>query len=283
MFNRKTKFEEKANTSHSTIATGHKKQTSTTQLPVWTHTFGSQPATGLTPMPPVVQRQPQSNTQTQKPKTLKDMGISARDPVAANTPDVIDEVFKRNKTVATYIADRLTQGREIAEKGKFIVHNKKSDFDTAYEKYAGQKPDAATTGFFWETEKSGKTVKVRDEIHLPPGATFGTAFHEAVHKMSAVISNYLSDDPDFAFVVNEGLTSWFSKRILEDEGVNDYIDGYSRQRNRADKLINSTGFFDPVAKWYWKNERKDLFSKLGVKAGDQDEAKLVIKALKKIM
>lgn len=282
MLNRKVKIDEQPNASHSSITTGLKKQVANTQLPVWTHAFGSQPATGLTPLSPVVQRQPKSNTQTQKAKTLKDMGISARDPVAGNTPGVIDEVFKRNKTVSTYIADRLTQGREIAEKGKFIVHNTKQDFDNAFKKYSGQTPDASTTGFFWETEQSGKTTIVRDEIHLPPDATFGTAFHEAVHKMSAVISSYLSDDPNFAFVVNEGLTSWFSKRILEDEGVNDYIDGYSRQRKRADKLISSVGF-DTVANWYWKNERKDLLKKLGVKAGDQDEAKLVIKALKKIM
>ncbi len=283
MLNRKVKIAAHPSPSRPNIASGHKNHFSSTQLPTWTHALGNQPATSLTPLPLAVQRQPKSTTQTQKPKTLNDMGISARDPVAKNTPGIIDDVFKRNKTVATYIADRLTQGREIAEKDKFIVHNKKDDFDKAYEKYAGQKPDASTTGFFWETEKIGKAIKVRDEIHLPPDATFGTAFHEAVHKMSAVISSYLSDDPDFAFVVNEGLTSWFSKRILEDEGVNDYLDGYSRQRKRADKLINSTGFFDPVAKWYWKGERTDLLKKLGIKANSQDESKQVIKELKKIM
>ena len=234
-----------------------------------------------------VQRQPdpapKSETKEPKPKNLKDMGISARDPVSAKTMvPLIDAVFKRNPTIAPYIADRLTQGREIGEKEKFIVHPTAATFETDYEKYIGKRADSVPRGFDREYEVSGKKQKYRDEIHLPPDATFGEAFHEAVHKMSGLsITRYLADDPDLAFDLNEGLTSLFSVLILKDEGVTNYTDGYASKRRKAEKLVDD-GRFDAVAKWYWIGTVADLLKKLGVKPGSKNEQKDAIRELKKI-
>jgi hypothetical protein len=219
-----------------------------------------------------------------KPKSLKELNISAQDPISTKTMlPLIDAVFKRNPTIKPYIAGRLTEGREIAEKGKFIVHTTRQLFEDAYEKYLGKRAKRFPRGFYWETEQSGKTQTYRDEIHLPPDATFGEAFHEAVHKMSALtVPHYLSDDEDFAFDVNEGLTSLFSVLILKDEGVTDYRDGYGSRRKKAEKLVDG-GRFDAVAKWYWMGERKDLLENIGVKVGSKNEAKDAIRKLKKIM
>jgi hypothetical protein len=225
----------------------------------------------------VVQRQPDpappSKTKAPRPKTLKDMGVSARDPVSAKTMvPLIDAVFKRNPTIAPYIADRLAQGREIGEKGKFIVHPTAASFQTEYEKYLGKRADSVPRGFYWEFEVSGKTQKYRDEIHVPPDATFGEAFHESVHKMSALsIPSYLSGDPDLAFDLNEGLTSLFSVLILKDEGVTDYTDGYSSKRRKAEKLVDD-GRFDAVAKWYWTGTVADLLRGARREAGQQERA-----------
>src|SRR5262249_1349225 len=223
-----------------------------------------------------VQRQPDPTPKTEtrkeppKPKSLKDLGISARDPVSAKTMvPLIDAVLKRNPTIAPYVADRLTQGREIGEKGKFIVHPTPASFETDYEKYIGKRGEKVPRGFYWEFEGTGKKQKYRDEIHLPPDATFGEAFHEAVHKRSAVsIPSYLASDPDLAFDLNEGLTSLFSVLILKDEGVTDYTDGYASKRRKAEKLVDD-GRFDAVAKWYWTGMVADLLKKLGVKRGSK--------------
>lgn len=229
-----------------------------------------QPAPAPAPAPP-------------KPKSLNAMGIGAQDKLSVKTMlPLIDEVFKRNPTIAPYIKNRLTQGREIAEQGKVIVHKTPELFKDAYKKNYGEEPDKSTRGFYWEVEVSGKTQNYRDEIHLRPDATFGDAFHEAVHKMSAGIAGYLSGDADLAFDVNEGLTSLFSIIILKDEGVTDYRDGYGPRRAKVQKIIDEVTM-DTVAKWYWMNDRVDLLSKIGVQQNSKDEAKQVIQKLKKIM
>jgi hypothetical protein len=97
------------------------------------------------------------------------------------------------------------------------------------------------------------------------------------------IRSYLAGvDKDLAFDLNEGLTSYFSDCILKDEGVKDYRDGYGFKRDDAKKLIAHAGF-DPVAKWYWMGDRKDLMKKLGVTPGSRNEEKDFAKKLKKVM
>jgi hypothetical protein len=243
------------------------------------------PTPDAAPAPTTAPAQKPVQAQPAKTKSLKDLGISAQDPISTKTMlPIMDAVFKRNPTIAPYIAGRLAEGREIAGKGKVIVHTTPGTFKDAYEKYIGERAKSVPRGFYWEDETVGKKTVYRDEIHLPPDATFGEAFHEAVHKMShPSIRTYLADvDKDLAFDLNEGLTSYFSYRILSDEGVKDYRDGYSFKRDNAKKLIKHADF-DPVAKWYWQGDSKDLMKKLGVTPGSRNEKKDFARKLKKVM
>jgi hypothetical protein len=248
--------------------------------------FFPAPGQGLfRPAPPkdVVQRQPKEPDKTPPPKTLGQHGISANDPAASKTPALIDEVFARNKTFASYLSFRLGEQRPIAEKGKFIKHATKTLFEDAFKAYAPKSKGALPRGFYWETETKGKVVNTKDEIHLPPDATFGEAFHEAVHKMSSGnVVAFLSDDPDLAFELNEGFTSLYSRQILKDEGVNDYRDGYPFQREKAQKVIDEIGA-DAAADWYFGGSHKKLLAKLKIGDKVKDKSKEAIKRLKALL
>ncbi len=220
-----------------------------------------------------------------KPKSLGELKISAKDPLATGRMlPLIDEVFKRNPTVKPYIGNRLLeQGREIAAPGKVTVHTTPANFKDAFEKYTG-KPATPPRGFYSPYDTSSKSPTFPDEIHLPPDATFGEAFHEAVHKMSDMLFvSYLhEEDQGLAFTLNEGLTSVYSILILKDEGINDYTDGYAHQRAAARKLIDEVGA-DAVAKWYWQGDRLEMLKKLGVQRKSKNEKKDVVRLLKKII
>ncbi len=243
------------------------------------------------PAPPkdVVQRQPAEPTKTEPaktapPKTLGQQGVSANDPVTVSkTPPLIDAVFARNKTFAPYLAFRLGEQRPIAEKGKFILYARQALYEDAFNAYAAGRSGgkgAVPTGFYWETETKNKVTTTRDEIHLSPNATFGIAFHEAVHKMSSGnVVAFLSGDPDLAFELNEGFTSLFSKQILEEEGVKDYRDGYAFQRDKAKKVLKAIEF-DAAADWYFNGSHRKLLDKLKIGSAVKDPSKEAIKRLK---
>jgi hypothetical protein len=217
-------------------------------------------------------------------QTLGALKISARDPFAAWMLPHIDAAFQRNKTYAVYLKQPLDEGRKINDPKRVIVHTTTGTYRDAYENYVGQRVGGSLpAGFYWESQTRKGVEVILEEIHLPPEVTFGTVFHEAVHKMSNLhVLPLIRDDKDFAEKVNEGLTSWFAKNMLAEEGVNDYLDGYAFPRAAVQKLIDALDL-DPVAKWYWTGDRRDLLRKLGVTPRSANESKQAIEKLKKIM
>ena len=95
-----------------------------------------------------------------------------------------------------------------------------------------------------------------------PNAEFGMAFHEAVHKASAlagVLRNAAwSNEAQFAFDINEGLTSFYTKEILKEYKVTNYTDGYPSQWQKAGALIKLLGE-DEVAKFYFQYSGREYY------------------------
>ncbi len=189
------------------------------------------------------------------PKTLKSEGVDLGDPVASGTAAIIDEVLLRNQRLAPYIGDRLKSGFRIAEKGKFIRDSTDGNFDAAYrnayELDSSNNVSKATTGFF-DSKKS--------EVHLRPGAAFGTALHESVHRLAspALYSLYLQVakkiSSSLTEVLKEGVTAFFTDLILRDEQLPNFNDAYRTQKSKVGNLIKALGTdgFDLIANFNFK-------------------------------
>ena len=233
-------------------------------------------------LPPLIQRQPDPSPPKESPpkkqavqapkkepatKTLKSEGVGLSDPVATGTATVIDEVLARNQTLAPYIGDLIKGGFRIAEKGKFVQDSSDGNFNAAYRKAYDEKPSENvskdTSGFF-DYKKS--------EVHVRPGAKFGTALHESVHRLAtpALYVNYLQVankvSTDLSDVLREGVTAFFTDLILKDEGLPNFNDGYRTKKKKAEKLINALGAdgFDLIARFNFKGDRiVEIGEKLG--------------------
>ncbi|HEX6606289.1 MAG TPA: DUF4157 domain-containing protein, partial [Chloroflexia bacterium] len=213
---------------------------------------GSQPAR--------IQRQPEPAKQAPKAppaqqKTLKEAGVGLDDPVFEKTAQIIDEVLLRNQRLAPYIGDKLKSGLRIAEKGKFVQELSDSNFEnsyrTAYDQNAAQTVPAHIVGFY-DPKKS--------EVHVRPDARFGTALHEAVHRLaSATLYNYylpaaMKISGNLAEVLKEGLTAFFTDCILKDEELTNYNDAYRDVKAKAAQIMKALGSdgFDLLAKFNFK-------------------------------
>lgn len=201
--------------------------------------------TGTKATPPPAKQAPPATQQTPpaaKQSTLKSQGVDAADPVAAKTPQIIDTVLQRNKRLAPYIGDRLTGGLKIAEKGHFVKELSDANFDSAYrktyEESAGDTVPSYVMGFY---DPNAST------IHLRPDAKFGTALHEAVHRLAApsvyslmsTVASKISDD--LVKVLVEGVTAYFTDTIVQDEGLPNFVDAYSSSKKKAAAIVAALG------------------------------------------
>jgi hypothetical protein len=226
--------------------------------------------TSLGQTPALIQREPAK-------KTLKSAKVDATDPVAKDTAAIIDEVLARNKRLAPYIGDKLTAGLKITEKGKFIHETRDENFDSAYQKAYGLNSSTMvpkdTKGFF-----DPDTL----EIHLRPKAQFGTALHEAVHRLASpnLYKRYLSTadaiSTDLAEVLKEGMTAFFTDRILNDEDLPNYVDAYRGKKEKVEQLVTALGSdgFDLIAKFNFKaSSIVEIGEKLGFTRAEYIAAK----------
>ena len=202
-------------------------------------------------------------TQAAPAKTLKGQGVGLSDPVGGTTAAIIDDVLLRNKRLAPYIGDRLKGGFRIAEKGKFIQEPSDSQFETAFRAVNGSDPAKSTVGFF-DPKKS--------IVHLRPTAQFGTALHESVHRLASpglfgaffLIAQDISSD--LLDVLNEGMTAYFTDKILNDEGLPNFNDAYRNQKHKVEaleKALKPDGF-DLIAKFNFQANITAIGAKLGI-------------------
>ena len=237
---------------------------------------------------------PPAKTAPAKPpprKTLKSEGVDLNDPVAGGTAAIIDAVLARNQKLALYIGARI-KGLKIAEKGKFVHETNDTNFDNAYrdayDLNAGVTVPKSTMGFL-NTKKS--------EIHLRSNALFGTALHEAVHRLASPrlygdflplankISSTLTD------VLSEGVTAFFTDEILKEEGLPNFNDAYRTKKDKAKNLIDALkpDGFDMIATFNFKGSGiVEIGEKLGFtrkQYGDakNDAVKEVLKRMEKVL
>jgi Domain of unknown function (DUF4157) len=217
----------------------------------------------------IVQRQPEQAPakQTPPPKktTLQSEGVDSNDPVAGKTAGVIDAVLARNQRLAPYIGERIKTVK-IGEKGKFVHEVNDKNFENAHKEAFDSDPDSGTVGFY----DHAKTK----EIHLRSAAKFGTALHEAVHKMAApslytyhlVEAKHISNN--LLKVMAEGVTAFFTDSILHDEGLPDFNDAYRTLKDKAKTLVdalNKSGAdgFDLLARYNFKGDARAIGNALG--------------------
>ena len=224
-------------------------------------------------------------------KTLKSEGVDLNDPVAGGTAAIIDTVLVRNQKLSTYIGARL-KGIKIAQKGKFVHETNDTNFDNnyrdAYDLNAGDTVPKSTMGFL-NTKKS--------EIHLRSNAIFGTALHEAVHRLASPrlysdflplankISSTLTD------VLSEGVTAFFTDEILKEEGLPNFNDAYRTKKDKAKNLIDALkpDGFDMIATFNFKGAGiVEIGEKLGFTRKQYGEAKNdavkeVLKRMEKVL
>jgi hypothetical protein len=221
-------------------------------------TIQRQPDDGTKDTPPPAKQAPPATQQTPpaaKQSTLKSEGVDAADAVAVKTPQIIDTVLQRNKRLAPYIGDRLTGGLKIAEKGHFVKELSDANFDSAYrktyEENAGDTVPSYVMGFY---DPNAST------IHLRPDAKFGTALHEAVHRLAApnvyslmrTVASKISED--LVRVMVEGVTAYFTDMIVQDEGLPNFIDAYGSLKKKAENIVAALGKdgFDVMATYNFK-------------------------------
>jgi uncharacterized protein DUF4157 len=210
-------------------------------------------------------------------KTLKSEGVDLNDPVAGGTAAIIDRVLARSQVLAPYIGAKLKTGFKIAEKGKFVKDASDVDFDNAYrdayDLSSGDTVPKSTKGFL-NTKKS--------EIHLRPDALFGTALHEAVHRLASPrlyieflpiakkISSTLTE------VLSEGVTAFFTDEILKEEQLPNFNDAYRSKKDKAKNLIDALkpNGFDMMATFNFKGSGiVEIGEKLGFTRKQYGEAK----------
>ena len=238
---------------------------------------------------------PPTKTAPAKPpprKTLQSEGIDLNDPVASKTSGIIDVVLARSQILAPFIGDRLKAGFKIAQKGKFVLETSDGNFDNAYrdtyDVSAGDTVPKSTMGFL-NTKTS--------EIHLRPNALFGTALHEAVHRLASPrlyfeflpIANKISSL--LTEVLKEGVTAFFTDEILKEEQLSTFRDAYRSKKDKAKNLIDALkpDGFDMMGNFNFKGSGiVEIGEKLGFtrkQYGDakDDGKKEVLKRMEKVL
>jgi hypothetical protein len=176
--------------------------------------------------------------------------------VSGKTAGTIDIVLQRNKRLAPYIGDRLKKGFRIAEKGRFVQELNDGNFENSYRAAYGLGSSSSVPAHIMGFLDSKQSI-----IHLRPDAKFGTAMHEAVHRLAspslysgrlplaAKVSKHLAE------VLKEGVTAYFTDLILSDEGLSGHVDSYSKLKKKAAKLVAALGSdgFDLIAKFNFQS------------------------------
>lgn len=220
-----------------------------------------------------IQRQPAQ----QVPAKPNLSSLSAKDPASSKSHPSLINAALANSSYAKHIINKLSGTGSIDAKGKFIIEISAQNFVNAYNKCYGTNVTtlSSTEGFY---------CPATQEIHLIPNAEFGMAFHESVHKVSAlpkaISYGAWANEASFAFDLNEGLTSHYAKEILDkDYGINNYIDGYPTQRKKARALIQTFGK-DEIAEFYFNYKVQGILSKDEMNKHGSNIGKFLISKLK---
>jgi hypothetical protein len=122
----------------------------------------------------------------------------------------------------------------------------------------------------------------KSEVHLRPDARFGTALHEAVHRLASpslyavFLPTAMKVSEDLTEVLKEGLTAYFTDCVLKDEELTNFNDAYSDLKKKAGKLVTALGSdgFDLLAKFNFKGGGiVEIGKKLGLSEKQYGELK----------
>ncbi len=142
----------------------------------------------------------------------------------------------------------------MAEKGKFVQATNNGDFETAYRNAYDIHKSETVPGHIMGFYDRNKAT-----IHLRPQAKFGTALHEAVHKLASptfydrFLPAAISISKNLGEVLLEGLTSYFTDAILDEEKLPPF-NSYPDLKKKAEQLATTLGAdgFDLLAKFNFK-------------------------------
>ena len=221
----------------------------------------------------IIQRQPAQKI----PPKPNLSSVSAKDPASSKSHPALINAALANSSYAKYIVSKLSGTGAIDAKGKFVIEMSAQNFVNAYNKCYG-------TNVTTLTGTEGFYCPATQEIHLIPNAEFGMAFHESVHKVSAlpraISYGAWVNEASFAFDLNEGLTSHYAKEILDnDYGISNYIDGYATQRKKAEGLIQTFGK-DEIAGFYFNYKVQGILSKDEMNKHGSNIGKFLVSKLK---
>ena len=185
-----------------------------------------------------------------KPKSaLQKAGLKTDTRVSDKMPAQIQAAFEESKELAPFLKGKFP-GSAITK--DFEIHSNEHEFN---ELAKGHFRDREPLTKNQIDERYGKIGGFFDrtgrKIHVRSRSTLGHAVHEAMHKVSS--SGFRGFWADF---LNEGVTQYFTDRLLVEQGLTEVKDhDYWERLACAKKLVALTDW-QTVAAAYFQNDQK---------------------------
>ena len=176
-------------------------------------------------------RQPQAAP----PKTaLEQAGVSGSTRLDSKTAGLVNSIVAASPLLSPFIKGKLPKEGILGSKVK--IHDSDAEFNGEYvrvEKITDslankdvQKKIAQVAGFF--DRSTGIT-------HLRKRSDFGDALHESLHKLAGGGFRGLFEE-----FLDEGVTAWFTDRLLEEQNQPEHKDLYRDNAACAARLVAAT-------------------------------------------
>jgi hypothetical protein len=121
-----------------------------------------------------------------------------------DTAFFVEGFIEASNRLQPYLKGKLVK-TSVAK--NFHIYGSREEFDAKASKLGGEEssPGIKSGGFYHRRT---------DSIHLPPGAAFGHALHEGIHKYSSPVVLSV-----FGQFLNEGVTQYFAESVQEEHNV----------------------------------------------------------------
>jgi len=179
------------------------------------------------------------------PHALRTAGITTDSLVNKDTPKWIQAALAESRLLRPYLRGKFP-GSAITT-GTFEIHTREADFNRAHARERGiTQPltDRELAARFGQV--GGFFDRRARAIHVRSRTKFGHAVHEAMHKVAHPAFHGFFDE-----TLNEGVTQYFTDRLLEEQGLSKVTDHtYQRELDCAERLVRATSP-DVVARAYF--------------------------------